>query len=200
MDISQTIPDPDQGSVIRGQLIGANGHLKGGEFVVNTNLVKSQLLPAVASIGNGQYVVVWKCQYYCTNSTQEYELHGQIWSSTTGKKVGGEFIVPATLGYQSYQEAAIAGFPNGRFIVVWADASNTAPDFSGSGIRAQIYQPNGKKIGPVLGINKVTAGDQLEPAVAILTNGDFVVVWTDWSDTTTDQSPNVRGQVFHVLR
>lgn len=199
MDISQIIPG-DLGSVIRGQLIGSDGHLKGNEFVVNTNLAQSQLLPAVASLTKGNYVVIWKCEYYCTNSTQEYELHGQIWSSVTGKKIGGEFIVPATLGYPSKQQAAVAGFPNGRFIVTWTDFSATAPDFSQSGIRAQIYGPNGGRIGGAFGVNRVTANTQEDPAIAILKNGDFVIAWSDWSDTRVDQSPNIRGQVFHVNR
>lgn len=201
MDVSQIIPeDTDFGSVIRGQLIGANGHLKGPEFVVNTNLKKSQLLPAVAGLKNGNYVVVWKCEFYCTNDTQEYELHGQIWSSTTAKKIGGEFIVPATLGYPSYQQAAVVGFPNGRFMVVWTDFSATAPDYSESAIRAQIYQSNGVRLGLPFVVNLVKANAQEDPAVAILKNGNFVVVWSDWSDTRADQSPNIRGQVFHVNR
>lgn len=199
-DLSQTIPqDTDQGSVIRGQLIGANGALSGNEFVVNTNLAQSQLYPVVASLNNGTYVVIWKCEYYCTNSNREYEYHGQIWS-TAGKKIGGEFIVPATGGYPSEPEIAVAGFPNGRFVVVWADFAADKYDYSQSGIRGQLYMPNGTPLGNTLFVNKVTANTQDEPAVAVLENNDFVVAWTDWSDTRVNQSPNVRGQVFHVNR
>jgi hypothetical protein len=44
-------------SAIRGQLFNADGSRKGGEFLINTTTVGSQLFPDVVVLNDGRFVV-----------------------------------------------------------------------------------------------------------------------------------------------
>ncbi len=126
-------------------------------------------------------------------------MRGQIVSAAAGK-VGPQFLVPTKRAGDQFAPA-VAAFPNGRFVVVWADDSGSPDDPTGSAIRAQLFSPSGAKLGGEFRVNRPTNGDQEEPAVAVFDNRDFVVVWTDASFALPDQSPSgVRGQVFRVTR
>ncbi|MGE3804412.1 MAG: hypothetical protein AB7K24_07050, partial [Gemmataceae bacterium] len=63
---------------------------------------------------------------------------------------------------------------DGSFVVVW---QSQGQDGSGWGIYGQRYDAAGNKVGNEFLVNTTTAGDQLDPAVAVDADGDFVVVW-----------------------
>jgi hypothetical protein len=69
---------------------------------------------------------------------------------------------------------AVAVDDVGRFVVVWASATQ---DGSGFGVYAQRYDAAGAKVGPEFRVNTYTFSDQNTPAVAMAGNGDFVVAW-----------------------
>lgn len=92
------------------------------------------------------------------------------------------FTVSAAVGPQtrinttvagSQQTPAVAALKSG-YVVAWA---SNGQDGSGFGIYAQRYTAAGAKAGGELAVNTVTAGDQIRPAVAGLSNGGFVAVW-----------------------
>jgi hypothetical protein len=84
---------------------------------------------------------------------------------------GGEVLAnTSTLGHQDGAE--IDYLSDGRFVLVWRDASHSGGDTSGTAIRAQIFNPDGSKSGTEFLVNTVTAGDQLTPGVAALAGGD----------------------------
>lgn len=84
--------------------------------------------------------------------------------------------------------AVVASDKNGDFVVVWQDGPNShtsspapGPDGSGYGIFAQRYKANGQPQGNEIYVNAHVSGDQVQPAVAMDDNGDFVIAWTDKS-------------------
>src|SRR3982750_3870655 len=70
--------------------------------------------------------------------------------------------------------ASVAADGSGNFIVVWV--SQGGHDGDGQGIFAQRYDASGKPRGSEFQVNSYTTGDQMYPAVASDSNGNFVVV------------------------
>ena len=101
-------------------------------------------------------------------------------------RIGTEILVnSATDGDQnSVQMARLA---NGGFVVTWVDwdshgLGGATGDDSASAIKAQVFAANGAKLGPELLANSAIIGWQQDPKVAGLSNGNFVVTWTDGWD------------------
>lgn len=87
--------------------------------------------------------------------------------------LGKEFqINTTTTGDQ--RQVRVASRSDGAFVVVWQGPEGGG---SGQGIRAQRYSSSGVASGSEFAVNSTTSGDQTRPAVAMLSNGDFVVVW-----------------------
>jgi Ca2+-binding RTX toxin-like protein len=94
----------------------------------------------------------------------------------TYEQRGGEVLAnTSTSGNQDAAE--IAYLADGRFVLVWRDASHSAGDTSGTAIRGQIFNADGSKAGSEFLANTVTAGDQITPTLTALAGGGFVVGW-----------------------
>ena len=76
---------------------------------------------------------------------------------------------------------------------VWV--SGSSQDGSADGIHAQRYSANGVAVGPEFRVNTTTAGSQYDPAVVGLSDGSFVVAWTD-NNGTDGSSYGVYAQRF----
>jgi serralysin len=111
---------------------------------------------------------------------------------------GGETLVNTeTSGNQSVGN--IASLPGGGFVVVWTDNSAIGADASLSGIKAQIFDASGSKVGGEFLVNSATAGSQSGSTVATLSSGQFVVAWTDSNGENGDgANAAVRAQIFNA--
>ena len=193
-DESQTGNDTSN-TAVRAQFYNANGSKAGGEFLVNTTTTGEQRDLSVAALTNNRVVFTWTDRSDMDDNINIFDIRGQIFGAD-GLKKGGEFAVNTIVeGQQTGSHVtALAG---GRFIVTWFDLSNGGGDGSESAIRAQIFNANGLKAGGSFLVNMTTANFQSGPKVTELTDGRFVVTWTDESETGNDLSSEaVRGQVF----
>ena len=79
---------------------------------------------------------------------------------------------------------------NGNIIVVWEDG-----DVGGGvdNIVGQLFSPGGTKIGGEFTINS-SSSNTADPAVAALTDGQFIVVWEDMAGDGSGSA--IKGQVF----
>ena len=145
-----------------------------GDFQVNAYTTGEQWQPAVASRGDGGFIVVW-------------QSNGQ-----TGPGVGVFFRTYDGLGrasdetpISSYQPTNqsfpdVASDAEGNFVVVW--------QASGSGIFGQRFDSGGAAVGSVFQVNTDTSPGVSLPRIASTPAGEFVVVW--------NVSGSVRGQRF----
>ena len=92
----------------------------------------------------------------------------------------GEFRVNTyTTDDQEYPDIAV--LPNDNFVVVWqTDVGGGDYD-----INAQIFDSSGNKIGSEFRVNQATANPQEYPAIAVFSDGNFVVVWQGQDSDTT---------------
>ena len=163
---SPTALDED---VILGQRYDSTGATVGTEFVISSVDGNDKEKAAVAMDGSGNFAVVWENHYFDGDregvAARRYD--------STGAPVGTEFRVN-TYTTNVQEHAALAMDAAGNFVVVW-DSYNQ--DGSYEGIFGQRYNSSGAAVGTEFQANTYTTHEQEDPAVAIDTAGNFVVVW-----------------------
>ncbi len=110
-------------------------------------------------------------------------------------KVGSEFLVNTQTSGRQLSNS-IADLESGGFVVTWFDSSGTLGDPEQS-VKAQIFAPDGAKVGVEFLVNTSTASYQDVPTVTGLAGGGFVVTWEDISGTLGDSSEySVKAQLY----
>lgn len=154
---------------VYGRRFLASGAPQGMEFRLNTNTFLDQTDPQTAGLSNGEFVGVWNSD---DQDHDGFGIYAQRYLAN-GSTAGSEFRANThTVGEQF--GAAVAALTSGRFIIAW---HSLGQDGSGFGVYAQRYKVGGAVAGGEFRANTPTTGDQMNPAVAGLSNGGFVIVW-----------------------
>jgi len=141
----------------------------GREFRVSTRSADNQTKPSIGSLGKAGFVVVWQST---NQDAPGLGIYAQRFNRTGGR-IGTEFLVNSyTRGDQS--EAVVTALAKKRFAVSW---TSQGQDRSGSGVYAQRFTAQGKRLGGELRIAKRKKHDQRMPALAPRDGGGFVAVW-----------------------
>jgi hypothetical protein len=131
--------------------------------------------PALA-MARGNAIVA----YYLQGETRAFLVVQRF--DSTGRSLGPR--VPVVGANSAQSQPAIAANPEGRFVVVWLD---------GQGVGARLFDPAGKKIGPVIRVSTTLFPGP--PDVAMDARGNFVVVWQ--VGRTSDDPFDLRARVFN---
>jgi hypothetical protein len=170
---------------IRGQLFNHRGERVGGEFRVNVANIPGaagvELNPTVARSANGNFVVIWEQVAGMVNGVvTDTVLVGRLFAPD-GTPLTGEFSVDTGVGtggtetHRTARNARAVMDENGGFWVVWEAYSGNPVD------HYDVYWRRFDAAG-----NPVATGQanmpqfllaQVNPAVAVDADGDFVVVW-----------------------
>ena len=171
------------GTSIRGQIFNADGSRSGTEFLVNSETVGNQWHPSVAALDGGGFVVGWT-NTNTAGDGSSYSAKAQLYDSA-GARSGGEILLNTnTLGAQS--SPVMAALDDGGFVATWNDGTG---DGDSGGIKAQLFDAAGGKLGGEIAVNSITAGLQFNPSIATLADGRFVIVW---------EASSARGQIFNA--
>jgi hypothetical protein len=172
--------------MVMARLLWAQVPPLGDEFRVNTYTTSSDTTPAIASRGDGSFVVVW------TSYKQDgsgFGIFGQRFDEV-GAKLSSEFPVNSyTTGEQS--EPVLAVGPDGDSVIAW---TSYGQDGYGFGVFGQRFDGAGAKLGPELPVTLATVGAQRHQSVAVDPSGDFVIVWS--SEGQDGSSYGIIGQRF----
>ena len=143
---------------------------------------------SIACDSNGEFVVVW-LQYESDGTTNVYmRLYDNAGNPLTNETMVNTY----TTGNQT--EASVAMDADGDFVIVWASEGQDAADNSW-GIYGQRFDAVGDKVGGEFHVNTKTANDQVSPAVAMDSKGDFVVVWATQGQSYSYFN-GIEGQVY----
>jgi hypothetical protein len=185
-----SLGDDDAATSVQGQRYASDGTPLGSEFQVNSYTADHQSLPAVSVEFDGDFVVVW--QSYGSPGDPSGSVQGQRYASD-GTALGSEFQVNAyTSGFQNYPAVAVGS--DGDFVVVWESSQSLGDTNS---VQGQRYASNGTGLGSQFQVNTYTTYLQEHPAVAVESDGDFVVVWhSDGSLGDDDSLNSVQGQRY----
>ncbi|NJL09007.1 MAG: hypothetical protein HC900_12785, partial [Methylacidiphilales bacterium] len=174
---------------IYAQRCNAAGVAIGPEVRINTTTVNIQEQPAIAALPDGGYVVTW--QSYGQDGSG-FGTYAQRYDAA-GVAVGGEVRVNTTTA-SDQRDSSVTALVGGGYVVSW---QSYGQDGSGWGTYAQRYDAAGVAAGGEFLVNTQTASDQWYPTITGLSNGGFVVTWTDYSGTLGDSSgSSIKAQVY----
>ncbi len=156
---------------------------QGTETKVNTSVSGTQTenwsTKTVAMDANGNYVVVWMDGSGATDTG--IGIYGQRYNAS-GVAQGAQFHVN-TYTADNQSNPTVAMDANGNFVVVW---QSNGQDGSSYGVYAQRYNSSGVAQGSEFRVNTYTTVDQLEAAVAMDANGNFVIAWQSYGQDATN--------------
>jgi serralysin len=105
-------------------------------------------------------------------------------------RLGDEIQANATT-VSSVHTSSVAALVGGGFVVTWISNFGVAGD-SDLGIRAQVFDALGNKVGSEFLVNTVTEGPQVHVSAAPLENGGFVITWR----SGVSPSPDINAQLY----
>ncbi|ESQ87174.1 hypothetical protein ABAC460_20600 [Asticcacaulis sp. AC460] len=169
------------------QRYDANGVAQGVETVVNTTTVLDQANANVATLTGGDFIVSWTT--WRADNTVDTLMQR---FTSAGVKVGAETLVNTytTLGQRNPD---ILAMNDGGYIIAW---HSNGQDGNRWGSYFQRYDANGAKIGGETRINLTTAGDQIEPVLVVLEDGDIAVTWQSYGQDGSGNS--VVSRVYYL--
>jgi hypothetical protein len=172
------------------RVLGLKGGYASPYFLVDTNTARASFSGA-KSLGvdaTGQAVVVWETQPDVIVPNHTVVL-GQRFSST-GARLGDLFF--ANKQASGFQRApSVAVHPAGDFVVVWEDYPDVNAPHS---VRGQRFSKGGKPVGDEFVVAADPSGDSVFPSIAGDSQGNFVVVWTNYDSPFC---PVVKGRLYH---
>lgn len=163
----------------------ANGQQQGSEFLVNSFTAGQQRNPKVAVGASGDFVITWMSE---GQSGSGWEVYAKRYDAAgVAQEVPGapgqtEFRVNSSIaGEQLY--SSVAADAAGNFVIIWF---GDGPGGSGFDIYGKRYNAAGvaQEVPGAPGqsefrVNSSTGGDQVNPAVGLDGDGDFVVSWNN---------------------
>ncbi len=183
------------GFAVKAQLYSAAGVRVGSEVLVNTTTSGNQITPVVTSLVSGKFVISWNDSSRTGVDVSGTAIKGQIFNAD-GTRSGAEFLINSTTLY-TQQQPTIAALPGGGFAVAWSDNSLRLDDYSALGIKLQVFDDNGAKVGTEFTVNTTTTGNQEQPVITVLASGSIVVGWSDYSLLGGDASGSgIKAQII----
>lgn len=155
------------------QFFNPDGTKRDTNFRVNDDAIgqANQYEPAVTGDDSGRFVVAWMDGR--GRNPYDWNIFCQRFSND-GSRLGGNIQVTTNDSIQWSPDVACA--PGGEFLVVWEDR-RAGGQYD---IYARLYNRSGQPVGPDFRVNDdAGSADQVEPAVAANSFGEFLVVWTD---------------------
>jgi len=170
-----------------GAAVGAPVTLSPEPAVVSTQAVEG---PQLTVLPSGDILVTWT-QVTQIQFSQSTDVYGQIFAPD-GVPRGIAFPLGTdTIGDQ--QLPVVATLAGGGFVTVWDDNSGRLGE-DGWGLKGQVFDSAGARVGPEFRVNSATNGLQGGATVTALAGGGFVAAWTDYAGDGSDTA--VRAQLF----
>jgi hypothetical protein len=154
------------GANIHGQVFEKGGNRIGGEIGLCTAM-NIQYDPDVAYDGKGRFLIAWEDER--DEFMGKYSIRAQV-CDADGQMVGNEITVTTTSKFKG--NVAVAGRPDGGFVLAWRDDRNGNPNIWG-----RFLDSSGTASAPEFEISSgVSVQDY--PDVAVDGQGRFVAVWS----------------------
>jgi Ca2+-binding RTX toxin-like protein len=170
-----------------GQRFDSAGAAIGAEFHINTATDGFQMNSYVTALAGGGFVVTWE---HAENSGYDH-VRGQVFAADA-TRIGAEFIATDAKPGDKILPTAV-GLAGGGFVVAWFEYGAEVADQFGNlsaGVRAQLFDAVGNKVGSAFSLNSIVQGTQMWPTLAALPGGGFIAAWTDDGNVASGQPAN----------
>ncbi|KZN55841.1 dockerin type I domain-containing protein [Pseudoalteromonas luteoviolacea] len=161
------------GDDIYGRVFNANYQYSGSPVKVNTTTGGYQAFADVAGLTDGGFVVVWESQSNEHILGSDRYVYTQRFNAD-GTKSGIETKVNTYS--TNHMHTTVTGNTSGGYVVAWSSMSQDGDVW---GVYTREYQSNGNADGNPIRVNTFTQGSQMYPNTALLSNGEFLVTWSD---------------------
>ena len=129
------------GAGVRARIFNADGSEAVPEFQVNEITLTNQSNPAVTTLADGRFVVVWESDEGEDDS--ESGIRGRIFNADGSESVSEFQINEVFTSFQA--RPTITALSNGQFAVAWMSWDGTE-DTSETGIRARVFNADGTPV------------------------------------------------------
>jgi len=177
-----------------------------GDIHINSATNGLHIDPAVATLANGNVVVVWSSvNEYSTNSLRD--VYAQI-LSPAGQKIGSQFLVNQFTEYNQ-RTPVVGALADGGFVVAWVSeqqriAINVNPNmlYPRGGlptVSVDVYARTFSAAGVAAGAEfLVNTADWIcaNPAIVGSAEGGFAIVWGQADTVTPNNAWDIYGRVF----
>lgn len=148
----------------------ADGVAIGDEVRVNTTTDDDQVAPAIAALGDGEFVIGWQSRH---QDGSGWGLFAQRFAAD-GASIEGEIELASTSEGDQSGLALAAGEDDG-FVAAW----QTLTDASGWDVAARQFTSDGVADGDQIALADETADNQTDVAIAVADDGLWLTAWTD---------------------
>jgi hypothetical protein len=148
-----------------------------GDVMVNASTNYYQINPVIATLANGNVIVVWSS--YGQDGSMQGVYAQQF--SPGGQKIGGESPVNQFTSFNQ-RTPAVAALSGGGYVIVWvSEQERSAIDINGNGyasvdIYGRIYNSSSTPLGNEFLVNTDT-NICANPAVVGASDGTFIIAW-----------------------
>ena len=187
---------------IDAEVVHADGTAASSVFQVTTGMLGNQLNPAIASDGNGDFVITWQGEnldqggydiYYKSESVA-FDV-GRA-ATVSGNDQNAALVSPAdAAGTLDTINPTAAMDSSGNFVIAWQSQDASQPQ-NGYDIYARQGSDSGGLQAQDFLVNSTTDGDQTAPtaAMAQTTNSSFVIAWQGPSTAITAAAEEGDGE------
>jgi len=175
---------------IRLRLFDASGAPLGAEVVVASGSA-NQTAPRLTLLASGGMVLTWE-----ERGATDWDVRAQLFDAA-GAKLGGTFLVN-TVTAADQRSPSVTAFGDG-FLVAWSDSSGQGADPYGTGIKVQIFDAAGNRIGDEYVVNSHKAGSQGVPVVAELADGSIAATWVSSDNPWPGPYIGLRAKVLDYV-
>jgi len=152
------------------QKFNAAGAAQGSPLRLNTTTAGFQSVPKILVRNGADAVVVWQSDDRTVLKAGD-GIFGRLVRTATAQASGAELKLSTSPGLAA--NAALAGDPNGGFLVSWE-----GPDANAQGVFARFFNKSVSPRGDAFRVNTDVKGLQRRPAVAYDRNtGGYLVAW-----------------------
>ncbi|MCU0431637.1 MAG: T9SS type A sorting domain-containing protein [Cytophagaceae bacterium] len=171
------------------QRFNASGEAQGLEFRVNGYTTNSQEFPSIAMDSDGDFVIAWSSR---DQDGSGVGIYAQRYNAS-GAALDFEFRVNTYTAIDQ-KNSSISMDSDGDFVVTWEGYE----ELYNYGIYGRRYNASGAAQGAEFKINTFSIGYQITPAIAMDSDGDFVVTWASGEQDGSRYS--VHAQRYSVAK
>ena len=184
------------GTAVRARVFNADGSPSSAEFRVSPAQTGGFYQSSVTALSGGRFIVTYTDTPIGGDGSQS-EIRARIFDGNGNALTADFFVNTTTLNAQS--DSDVAALADGRFMITFTDSSGTGGDASETAIRARIFNADGSPAGSDFRVNTTTLSRQVESSVATLSDGRFIVTYSDLSGTGGDTSQwAIRARIFNA--
>jgi hypothetical protein len=169
---------------VRARLFHADGSTASDEFLVNATSSGHPHSPTITALSGGRFMVAWQDW---DGATGDDDVWARLFDADGSTSSDAFLMTSSTAGYRDVPTTT--ALDEGRFVVAWTDGTSGRYD-----VRARLFNADGSTTGRHFRINSTSTGYPHVPTITALSDGRFVVVWSDGTSGRHD----VRARLFHA--